>query len=144
MRPATYGCALLLVFFLAGCGGSKKKSLFGGAGDCPPPASTASAGSAQINARAIGKGYAKLVVIHAADKTSGAPVHGGKVSIRAEMSCPHVMPMYTKRLQETSMGTYKAGYSLVMPGQWTFFITLRDEKGDATTSALPVTVKTGG
>jgi hypothetical protein len=52
--------------------------------------------------------------------------------------------MYTKRLQETSAGNYKAGYQLVMPGSWVFYITVRDKSGDATTSALPVTVKTGG
>jgi YtkA-like len=141
---AAIAAVLVLGLSAAGCSDSKKKSAFGGAGDCPPPASTTSAGAAQISARAVGKGYAKVVVIHATQKANGAPVHGGNVSIRAEMSCPHVMPMYTKRLQETSTGTYKAGYSLVMPGQWTFYITLRDKDGDATTSALPVSVKTGG
>jgi hypothetical protein len=144
MRPAIVAAVLLLGLSAAGCGGSKKKSSFGGAGDCPPPASTASAGNAQVSARAVGRGYAKLIVIHATEKSSGAPVHGGKVTVRAEMSCPHVMPMFTKRLQETSTGTYKAGYSLVMPGQWTFYITLRAKNGDATTSALPVTVRAGG
>ena len=35
MRPATYACTLLMVLFLAGCHGSKKKSLFGAAGRVP-------------------------------------------------------------------------------------------------------------
>jgi YtkA-like len=140
VRPALVSAVLLVLFTTAGCGGSKKKAEPG----CPPPPSTASAGAAQISARAVGKGYAKLVVIRATEKADGAPVHEGKVSIRAEMSCPHFMPMYTKRLKETSTGTYKAGYSLVMPGRWTFYITVRDKNGDATTSALPVTVKLGG
>lgn len=141
MRPAIVAAALLAMLTSTGCGGSKKASVFDTSGKCAQ-ASTASAGTAQISARAAGKGYAKLVVIHATEKASGQPVHG-RVSIRAEM-CSHVMPMYTKGLQETSAGTYKAGYQLVMPGQWTFYITVRDTNGDATTSALPVTVKVGG
>jgi hypothetical protein len=60
------------------------------------------------------------------------------------MTCPHLMPLYTKKLQETSPGTYKTGYSLVMPGQWTFYVTLRSKNGDATTSTFPVTVKAPG
>ena len=74
---------------------------------------------AQIDAQAPGGRYAKLVVIHAKDKSNGAPVNGGKITMHAEMTCPMFMPLYTKNLQETSPGTYKAGYSLVMPGQWT-------------------------
>jgi hypothetical protein len=142
MRPAIVAAALLAMLISTGCGGSKKASVFDTSGKCAQ-ASTASAGAAQISARAVGKAYAKLVVIHATEKASGQPVQGGRVSIRAEM-CSHVMPMYTKRLQETSAGTYKAGYQLVMPGHWTFYITVRDKNGDATTSALPVTVKVGG
>jgi hypothetical protein len=141
MRPAIFAAALLLVLGFPGCDSSKKKSTLPG---CPPAPSTASAGSARIAAQALGGRYAKLVVIHATEKSNGAPVRGGKVTIHANMTCPHFMPLYTKKLQETSAGTYKAGYTLVMPGQWTLYITLRDENGDATTSALPVTVKTGG
>jgi YtkA-like len=144
MRPAIVAAVLLMGLSAAGCSGSKKKSSFGGAGDCPPPASTASAGNAQITARAFGGRYTKLIVIRAKEKSSGAPVHEGKVTVRAEMTCPHFMPLYTKKLQETSPGTYKAGYSLVMPGQWTLYITVRAKNGDATTSALPVTVNAAG
>ena len=60
------------------------------------------------------------------------------------MTCPDAMPLYTKKLQETSPGTYKTGYSLVMPGQWTFYVVVRDKDGDATTSTFPVTVKIPG
>jgi len=145
MRAAAASTAvLLLALVAAGCGGSKKASVFDTAGKCPPPASTASAGNAQIDARALGGRYAKLIVIHAKDKSDGAPVHGGNVTIHATMTCPHAMPLYTKKLQETSPGTYKTGYSLVMPGQWTFYVIVRAKNGDATTSTFPVTVKAPG
>jgi hypothetical protein len=139
-----YACTLLLVFFLAGCGGSKKASVFDTVGKCPPVASAASAGNAQIDAKALGGRYAKLIVIQAKDKSSGTPVHGGNVTIHATMTCPDSMALYTKKLQETSPGTYKTGYSLVMPGQWTFYVILKTKNGDATTSTFPVTVKTPG
>ena len=142
MRPAILVIALLVAMSAAGCNDSKKKSVLDE--DCPPPASTASAGNAEISAQALGGRYAKLIVIHAKEKSNGAPVHGGKVTIHAEMTCPNFMPLYTKKVQETSAGTYKAGYQLVMPGHWTIYITLRSKNGDATTSALPVTVKDSG
>jgi hypothetical protein len=89
----------------------------------------------------VGNGFAKLIVIRVTDKAHAAPVHDGKVTVRAEMTCPqHNMPMYTKTLAETSSGTYRGNYQLVMPGQWAFHITVRNDTGDATTSALPVTV----
>jgi hypothetical protein len=128
-------CMPVLLIALSGCGGSKKVA------ECPQPPSTLSAGNAQVSARAVGKGFAKLIVIRVTDKAHGAPVHDGKVTVRAEMTCPqHNMPMYTKTLAETSSGTYRGKYQLVMPGQWAFHITVRNETGDATTSALPVTV----
>jgi hypothetical protein len=139
--PAAIAVVLLVALTAAGCRDSKRPSVFETAGKCPPPASTASAGNAQISAKAVGGRYAKLIVIHAKEKANGHPVHGGRVTVRAEMRCPHLMPLYTKKLQETSSGTYKAGYQLVMPGQWTFYITLRAKNGDATTSTLPVTVR---
>jgi YtkA-like len=144
MRPAIVAAVLLVGLSTAGCGGSKKKAAFGGAGECPPPASTASAGSAQISAQALGGRYSKLVVVHAKEKSDGAPVHGGRISVHAEMTCPMFMRLIAKKMQETSPGTYKAGYSLVMPGQWAFYFVLRDKNGDATTSAFPLTVKAPG
>ena len=63
------------------------------------------------------------------------------MTLHAEMSCPMFMRLFTKNMKETSPGTYKAGYSVVMPGQWAFYFVLRDKKGDATTSAYPITVK---
>lgn len=142
MRPAIVPAVLLAILTVAGCRDSKKSSVFDTAVKCPPPASTASAGNAQIDAQALGGRYAKLIVIHAREKSNGAPVHG-KLTIRAEMTCPHLMPLYTKKLHETSPGTYKTGYSLVMPGHWTFYVTLRSKNG-ATTSTFPVTVKAPG
>jgi hypothetical protein len=144
MRPVIVAAVLLTVLTTAGCRDKKKPSVFETAGKCPPPASTASAGNAQISVQALGGRYSKLIVIHAKEKSNGTPVRGGKITIHAEMTCPHLMPLYTKKLQETSPGTYKTGYSLVMPGQWTFYVTLRSKNGDATTSTFPVTVKAPG
>ena len=127
-------CAAALLIALSGCGGSKKVV------GCPPLPSTGSAGNAQVSARALGKGYAKRIVIRATEMASGEPLRDGTVSVRAEMTCPDYMPMYTKALKEASPGTYKGSYDLVMQGQWMFHITVRSKAGDATTSALPVTV----
>jgi len=139
----TFPTALLLVALLAGgCSHGKKKSVLDTT--CPKPPSTASAGNAQISARALGTSYAKKVVIHATEKSNGAPVHDGKVTIYAQMSCPHYMRLYQQKLKETAPGTYKSPYQLVMPGTWAFYIVLRAKNGDATTSALPVTVKAPG
>jgi len=139
MRPVICGALILLA--ASGCGDKKDKNTLPG---CPPPASTASAGNARIAAQVKGGRYAKLVVLHAKEKSNGAPVKGANVMLHAEMSCPHFMPLYNKKMQETSPGTYKAGYSLVMPGEWAFYFVLRDKNGDATTSAFPVTVKAPG
>jgi hypothetical protein len=112
---------------------------------CPSPPSTQSAGNALINAQAIGKGVGnRRIVIHVTDKKSGAPVHGAKVKVQGTMTCPHFMPLIEKSLPEASNGTYKGDYNLIMPGQWALSIVVRSEQGDATTSALPVKVKTNG
>ena len=143
MRPVL--CGALVLLLASGCGGKKDKESFGGAGDCPPPISTASAGNATISAQALGGRYAKLIVVHAKEKSNGTPLRKGKVTIQAEMTCPHFMgPLYVKHLQETSAGTYKGGYTLVMPGHWDVHITVRSKHGDATTSGLPVDVKSSG
>ena len=55
-------CMPVLLIALSGCGGSKEVVL------CPPPASTVSAGNARVSARAVGKGYVKLIVIRVTDK----------------------------------------------------------------------------
>ena len=127
-------CAAAVLIALSGCGGSKKVV------GCPPTPSTGSAGNAQVSAQAVGKGFARRIVIRATEKASGEPLRHGTVSVRAEMTCPDFMPMYTKALNEASPGTYKGSHALVMQGQWTFHITVRSKAGDATTSALPVTV----
>ena len=140
MRPVL--CAALILLAAAGCGDKKDKNTLT---DCPPPISTASAGNAQISAQALGGRYAKLIVVHAKEKSNGTPLRKGKVTIQAEMTCPHFMgPLYVKNLQETSAGTYKGGYTLVMPGHWDVHITVRSKHGDATTSGLPVDVKSSG
>jgi hypothetical protein len=142
MRPAILAALLLLA--AAGCGGKKDKQSAAPDEQCPKPPSTVSAGNARISARTSGGPYAKVVVVHAKEKTDGAPVNGAKITLHAEMTCPHAMTLYNKKMQETAPGTYKAGYTLVMPGQWALYFVLRDKNGDATTSAYPVTVKAPG
>ena len=142
MRPVVVPAVLVVLLAATGCGGSKKKSVLDTG--CPSPPSTASAGNAEISAQASGGPYAKVVVVHAKEKTDGVPVRGGELTVHAEMSCPHFMRLYEKNMPETSPGTYKTPYSLVMPGQWAFYFILRDKNGDATTSAYPVTVKVPG
>ena len=95
--PRSYACILLLVLVAAGCGGSKKQSVFDTAGKCPPVASAASAGNAQIDAKALGGRYAKLIVIQAKDKSNGAPVHGGNVTIHADDDVPGLDARCTRR-----------------------------------------------
>lgn len=134
---------LLAGVALAGCGGgggSKKADSVPG---CPPPASTASAGNAQVSAHALGKGYDRIVVIRVTDKKTGAPLDGASVTGQPTMTCPHLMPLAEKNLHEASEGTYKGDFNLIMQGQWTINIVVRSKQGDATTSALPVKVKLG-
>ena len=134
----------MLLLAAAGCSGKNDKQSVGPDDQCPKPPSTASAGNAQISARTTGGPYARVVVVHAKEKADGAPVKGAKITLHAEMSCPHFMQLYNKKMQETSPGTYKAGYTLVMPGTWALYFVLRDKNGDATTSAYPVKVQAPG
>ncbi len=126
--------------FNTGSGSSKTAD----GSECLPTASTRSAGNADISARALGKGFARTIVIRVEDKESGTPLHDANVRIRAEMTCPHLMSLYEKNLPEAATGTYEGDYGLIMPGEWTFYITVRSKQGEATTSALPVQVKLGG
>jgi hypothetical protein len=139
MRPVICGALILLA--ASGCSGKKDKNTLP---ECPKPPSTASAGNARISARTSGGPYAKLVVVHAKEKSNGSPVKGAKITLHAEMSCPHFMQLYNTNMKETAPGTYKAGYTLVMPGQWALYFVLRDKNGDATTSAYPVKVQAPG
>jgi YtkA-like len=126
-------------FFGGGNGGTDATSE-----PCRPPDATRAAGNANVEARALGKGYAREIVIHVTDKKSGAPVHGAKVSVQGTMDCPHFMPLYEKNLREASTGTYKGNYQLIMQGHWTMHIVVRSKQSGSTTAALPVTVKIPG
>ena len=110
---------------------------------CPPPGSTASAGNAQVSARALGKGTQRRLVIRLKDKQSGVPLKGATVSVQGTMVCPMVMSVVQKNLNEVSGGVYKGDYNLIMDGDWTINIIVRSKQGDATTSALPVRVTFG-
>lgn len=143
MRPVIPAAALLIGLAAAGCGGGGSKKADSAPG-CPPPESTKSAGNADVSAQAIGKGYDRMIVIRVKDKKSGVPLHGASVTVQGTMTCPHLMPLYTKDLHEASNGTYKGDYNLIMQGEWTIHIVVRSKEGGATTSALPVKVKLGG
>jgi hypothetical protein len=73
-------------------------------------------------------------------KVVGCPLSPSTGSAGDAQVSARAVVMYTKALKEASPGTYKGSYDLVMQGQWTFHITVRSKAGDATTSALPVTV----
>ena len=106
---------------------------------CKPAEATPSAGNANVKGRALGKGYARRIVIRVTDKQSGMPVQGAKVSVRGTMECPHFMPLYQKDLRETARGTYRGDYQLIMQGYWKFIVVVRSEQSGSTTASFPVT-----
>lgn len=111
---------------------------------CKPAEATPSAGNANVEGRALGKGYARRIVIRVTDKQSGRPVQGAKVSVRGTMECPHFMPLYQKNLRETAKGTYRGDYQLIMPGHWKFNVVVRSEQNGSTTASFPVTLQSRG
>jgi hypothetical protein len=129
------------VLFNTGEGGSGSELLSQG---CTPEQASPAAGNANVEARALGKGYAKHLVIRVTDKKSGSPVHGAKVNVRGIMDCPHFMPLYQKRLRESSTGTYEGDYQLIMQGHWVFHIVVRSKENGSTTASLPLTLKIPG
>jgi hypothetical protein len=143
---AVVALALGAVFLFVGSGHGNSTSADGnstradGTG-CSPTTSTSSAGNAKISARALGESYGRKIVIRVTDKESGTPLRDANVKVRAEMICPHLMPLMERNLRESASGTYKGDYNLIMPGHWTIYITVRSKQGDATTSALPIEVR---
>jgi hypothetical protein len=107
--------------------------------------STTSYGNADISVQAPPKPVAqggpfqRNVVVRPKDRRSGISLHGAKVVIHGEM-CSHVMSLYQERLKEAGRGIYKGPYTLVMPGDWRMVIIVTSNKGDTSTSALPVRV----
>lgn len=112
--------------------------------ECTPEQASPAAGNANVDARALGKGYARQIVIRVTDKKSGAPVHGARVSVQGTMDCPHYMPLYQKDLREASAGTYKGDYQLVMQGHWIFHIVVRSKQNGSTTASFPLTLNIPG
>jgi hypothetical protein len=135
------GLLTVLGFALFNGGESSPKVLSQG---CTPEQGSPAAGNANVDARALGKGYVKQIVIRVTDKKSGSPVHGAKVNVQGIMDCPHYMPLYDKRLRESSTGTYKGDYQLVMQGHWVFHIVVRSNENGSTTASLPLTLKIPG
>jgi hypothetical protein len=112
--------------------------------ECKPQEIGPSAGNANVEGRAPGKGYARQIVVRVTDKKSGAPVQGAKVSVRGEMDCPHFMPLYQKNLREARRGTYTGDYQLIMQGHWTFHVVVRSKESGSTTAAFPLELKIPG
>jgi YtkA-like len=135
---------LLVVLGFAFFGRGEDGSTDAGSEPCKPAEAAPAAGNANVRARALGKGYTREIVIRVTDKKSGEPVHGAKVSVQGTMDCPHFMPLYETKLRETSTGTYKGEYRLVMPGHWTFHIVVRSEQIGSTTASLPFTLRVPG
>jgi hypothetical protein len=108
--------------------------------------STNSFGNADIAARAPAKSkarggpYQRIVVVEPKDRRSGVPIHGAKVIVHGEMTTPHFMPLYEKKLTEVTRGEYEGPYTLIMPGTWRFVIVVTTKKGDTSTRSLPVQV----
>jgi hypothetical protein len=108
--------------------------------------STNSFGNADISAtapakpKAKGGPYQRIVVVRPKDRRSGKPIHDAKVVIHGEMTSPHYMPLYEKKLPEVARGEYEGPYTLVMPGDWRFVIVVTSKKGDTSTRSLPVRV----
>jgi YtkA-like len=111
---------------------------------CEPQEIGPSAGNANVEGRALGKGYARQIVVRVTDKKSGAPVHGAEVTVRGTMDCPHFMPLYQKNLREARTGTYTGDYQLIMQGHWTFKVVVRSEQSGSTTAAFPLELKIPG
>ena len=137
---------LLVVLGFAFFGGGESSDTSATTEPCKPPKAAPVAGNANVNARALGRGYTREVVIRVTDKQSGEPVHGAKVSVQGTMDCPHFMPLYQKNLREAkaSAGTYRGDYQLIMQGHWTFHIVVRSKQSGSTTASLPLTLKIPG
>ena len=108
---------------------------------CRPSEAAPTAGNANVQARALGKGSLREIVIRVTDKESGEPVRGAQVTVRGTMDCPHFMPFYEKKLRETATGTYKGDYQLIMEGEGNFSIVVRSEQSGSTTASLPFKLK---
>jgi YtkA-like len=139
IASAVAGAVLVVSgFLLLENGGSNEKSST--PGTSPPPTANVSYGHARIKAKTLGGPYQRTVVVRVRSKSSGSPLHGAKVVIHGEMTSPHYMRLYDKKLQEVRRGQYKGPYTLIMPGTWKVVIVATSKKGDTSTSALPVRV----
>jgi hypothetical protein len=110
------------------------------------PTSTTSYGNADITAtappkpKAKGGPYQRIVVVRPKNRRSGVPIHDAKVTIHGEMTVPHAMMLYDKKLTEVARGEYRGPYTLIMAGDWRFVIVVTTKKGDTSTRSLPVRV----
>jgi hypothetical protein len=131
--PLTILCVALA--FLAGCSHGKKAAQSNSTSTVPE-----SAGNAEISGIATGSRYRRTVVVHVKDRSSGMPLHRAKVVVHAEMTIPHAMTLYNKRLTESARGEYKGPYTLIMPGDWKIVVVARSRTGDTSTGSFPAHV----
>jgi hypothetical protein len=138
LASAVVGAVLVVSgFLLLESGGGDKKAAKPQTG----PTTGISYGSSRISAQALGGPYQRTVFVQFTNKRSGAPLRGAKVTIHGEMTLPHVMRLYDKRLPEVARGEYKGPYTLIMPGNWRVIVIATSKKGDTSTYALPVDVR---
>ena len=128
------GCAIVLV--ASGCSKSSAKSTT----QPPPPPPNVSYGHAVLKGKALGGPYQRTIVIDATDRGTGRPLKHAKIVVHGEMTVPHTMTLYTKRLTEAGRGEYKGPYTLIMPGDWTIVVIATSKTGDTSTSSFPVHV----
>jgi hypothetical protein len=121
--------------FLAGCSHGKKAASSNATSTAPE-----SSGNAEISGIATGSLYRRTVVVHVKDRRTGAPIHRAKVVVHAEMTLPHPMTLYNKRLTESTRGEYKGPYTLIMPGDWKMVVIARSKTGDTSTGSFPAHV----
>jgi hypothetical protein len=125
-----------LVFESGGKSSSSESNIF----NTDPPPVTGSFGHAKLAGKALGGPYQRTIVIDAKDRRTGRPLHRAEVTVHGEMTVPHAMTLYTKKLREVSRGEYKGPYTLIMNGDWRIVVIATTPKGDTSTSSFPVHV----
>ena len=136
------GIALVVLvvsgFLLFESGG---KSSSGTPSTAPPPSSgSTSYGHDSIAGTTLGGPFQRTVVVRVKNKATGVPLAHAQITIHGEMTNPHQMRLYDKKLQESTGGEYKGPYTFIMPGVWKVVVIATSKKGDTSTGSFPVHV----